>query len=102
MANPNAKAVRSSSTRYKKVLLWMKAHVEGMRALNTMRYCMDLVKARQKKSATSGGPLELLIPVCKAYTSEKSFQVCSKAIDVYGVMDTARSTRWSRPCATAR
>jgi len=88
MANPNAKAVPIiQHPDVKRVLLWMKAHVEGMRALNYYAgYCMDLAKAAGTKEERDKwqARLELLIPVCKAYTSEKSFQVCSKAIDVYG------------------
>ncbi len=88
MANPNAKAVPIiQHPDVKRVLLWMKAHVEGMRALNYYAgYCMDMVKAAGTKEERDKwqARLELLIPVCKAYSSEKSFQVCSKAIDVYG------------------
>ena len=88
MANPNAKAVPIiQHPDVKRVLLWMKAHVEGMRALNYYAgYCMDLAKAAGTKEERDKwqARLELLIPVCKAYSSEKSFQVCSKAIDVYG------------------
>ncbi len=68
-------------------LLWMKAHVEGMRAMNYYAaYCMDLaavVEDGQKRKDWQG-LVELLIPVCKAYCSDTGFLVCSKAIDVYG------------------
>ncbi|MEN6465608.1 MAG: acyl-CoA dehydrogenase [Syntrophaceae bacterium] len=88
MANPDAKAVPIiQHPDVKRVLLWMKAHIEGIRALNYYAaYCMDMAKAAVSKDERDKwqARLELLIPVCKAYSSEKAFQVCSKAIDIYG------------------
>lgn len=66
-------------------LLWMKAHVEGVRALNYFTaYCMDMERAFPEESAKWQGFVELLTPVCKAYSSDKGMEICSKAIDVYG------------------
>jgi len=68
-------------------LMWMKSHVEGLRAMNYfVAYCMD----RSKISTTSEeklyweGFLDLMTPVCKAYSSEKAVLACSYAMDVYG------------------
>ncbi|MBN1545095.1 MAG: acyl-CoA dehydrogenase [Syntrophaceae bacterium] len=68
-------------------LLWMKAHVEGMRAMNYYAaYCMDMAEIveDEKERADWSGLVELLIPVCKAYCSDTGLLVCSKAIDVFG------------------
>ncbi|MCK9364008.1 MAG: acyl-CoA dehydrogenase [Syntrophales bacterium] len=66
-------------------LLWMKAHVEGVRALNYFTaYCMDMAKANPAERDKWQGFVELLTPVCKAYSSDKGMEICSKAIDVYG------------------
>jgi alkylation response protein AidB-like acyl-CoA dehydrogenase len=68
-------------------LLWMKAHVEGIRALiYYTAYCQDMATAAKSKEERDkwSGFSEILVPVCKAYSTEKAFQVCSKAIDVYG------------------
>ncbi|MBU2055405.1 MAG: acyl-CoA dehydrogenase [Proteobacteria bacterium] len=86
MKNPDAKAVpiiRHPDVR--RDLLWMKAHVEGIRALNYFTaYCMDMAKALPAESEKWQGLVDLLTPVCKAYSSDKAMDVCSKAIDVYG------------------
>jgi len=65
----------------------MKAYVEGIRALNYFTgYCMDMatISSTEKEKERWQGLVELLIPVCKAYSSEKAQVVCSAAIDVYG------------------
>lgn len=68
-------------------LMWMKSHVEGLRALN----CYTGMQIDLKNAETEPGKMslledivELLTPVCKAYTSEVGFQVCSNAIQVLG------------------
>ena len=83
---PDAKAVPIiQHPDVRRDLLWMKAHVEGMRALNYFTaYCMDLEKAYPEEREKWHGFVELLTPVCKAYCSDKGMEVCSKAIDVYG------------------
>lgn len=88
MKNPDAKAVpiiQHPDVRRK--LLWMKAHVEGIRALIYFTgFCMDLanVSATEPEREKWHGLVELLTPVCKAYASEKAQTVCSYAIDVHG------------------
>jgi alkylation response protein AidB-like acyl-CoA dehydrogenase len=87
MKNPDAKAVPIiEHPDVRRDLLWMKAHVEGIRALNYFTaYCMDMAKAMPDKEKENWqGFVELLTPVCKAYSSDKAMEVCSKAIDVYG------------------
>jgi hypothetical protein len=68
-------------------LLWMKAYVEGLRALNYYTaFCID------KRNSTTDeheqkklyGLIEFLTPVCKSYTSDMGFQICNAAIQVFG------------------
>jgi hypothetical protein len=86
MKNPDAKAVPIiQHPDVRRDLLWMKAHVEGIRALNYFTvYCLDMAKARPEERDKWQGFVELLTPVCKAYSSDKAMEVCSKAIDIYG------------------
>jgi hypothetical protein len=63
----------------------MKAHVEGIRAMNYfVAYCMDMAKAIPAENEKWQGLVELMTPICKAYSSDKAMEVCSKAIDIYG------------------
>ncbi|MGO9138206.1 MAG: acyl-CoA dehydrogenase [Syntrophales bacterium] len=88
MKNPDAKPVPIiQHPDVKRTLLWMKAHVEGIRVLlYYTAYCFDMADISETKIEKSKwqGLAELLIPICKAYSSDKAMQVCSKAIDVYG------------------
>lgn len=88
MKNPAAKAVPIiQHPDIRRKLLTMKAYVEGLRALNYFTaFCMDMAlvsEDRQEKERWNGF-VELLTPVCKAYSSEKGLDVCSLAIDIYG------------------
>jgi len=86
MKNPDAKAVPIiEHPDVRRDLLWMKAHVEGIRAMNYfVAYCMDMARAVPAEKEKWHGLVELLTPVCKAYSSDKAMDVCSKAIDIYG------------------
>jgi alkylation response protein AidB-like acyl-CoA dehydrogenase len=88
MKNPDAKAVPIiQHPDIRRKLLWMKAHVEGIRALIYFTgFCMDLAKIAtvEEEREKWHGLVELLTPVCKAYASEKAQLICSYAIDVYG------------------
>jgi len=86
MKNPDASAVPIiQHPDVRRDLLWMKAHVEGIRAMNYfVAYCMDMAKSTPAEMEKWQGLVELLTPVCKAYSSDKAMEVCSKAIDVYG------------------
>ena len=88
MKNPDAKPVPIiQHPDVKRTLLWMKAHVEGIRVLlYYTAYCFDMADISETKidKAKWQGLAELLIPICKAYSSDKAMQVCSKAIDIYG------------------
>jgi len=68
-------------------LLWMKAYVEGLRALNYYAaYCMDLRNAETDKDAakTANGFLEFLTPISKAFSSDMAYDVCEQAIQIFG------------------
>ena len=68
-------------------LLWMKSHIEGMRAMCYFgAHCIDMHKAAtsEEEKADWEGYLDLLTPVIKAYTTDKGFLCCSLAIDVHG------------------
>lgn len=71
----------------RRMLLWMKAHVDGLRALHYFAaYCAD----RERAASENGdrikwlGLLELLTPICKAYGSDMGFRVTEQAIQTYG------------------
>jgi hypothetical protein len=71
----------------RRTLLWMKARVEGIRAMNYFTaFCMDraTISAEGPEREKWQGMAEILIPLCKAYASDKAFLICSKAIDIYG------------------
>jgi len=88
MKNPEAKAVPIiMHPDVRRDLLWMKAYVEGIRAMNYFTaYSLDMAKAgaTPEERAKYQGFAELLTPVCKAYSSDIACLVTSKAVDVYG------------------
>jgi alkylation response protein AidB-like acyl-CoA dehydrogenase len=71
----------------RRMLLWMKAHVEGMRALMYyLTWCVDKCEtltdpAEQEKYL---GILEVLTPICKAFNSDTGFKITEQAMQVYG------------------
>jgi hypothetical protein len=67
--------------------MWMKAHVEGIRALAYFGgYCMDMseISKTEEEKANWEGYLELLTPIIKSYSTDKGLLICSAAMDVYG------------------
>lgn len=71
----------------RRMLLWMKAQVDSMRALMYYTtYCQDMkaVAATEEDRAKWDGLFELLTPICKAYNSDMGFRVCETAIQIYG------------------
>ncbi len=68
-------------------LLGMKAFVDGLRALNYYTaYCIDMRNAALDESEKKDydSVVDLLTPLCKAYSSIKGFDVCSNAMNVFG------------------
>ena len=68
-------------------LLWMKSHIEGIRAMCYFAAsCMDLCRTSktEEEFADGFGFLELITPIIKAYSTDKGFLICSMAMDIYG------------------
>jgi alkylation response protein AidB-like acyl-CoA dehydrogenase len=88
MKNPDAKSVSIiQHPDVRRDLMWMKSYVEGIRAMNYFAgYCMDMAGtgATKEEQEKWNGFVELLTPLCKAFSSDRGFEVCNKAIDVYG------------------
>ncbi|NOX33680.1 MAG: acyl-CoA dehydrogenase [Deltaproteobacteria bacterium] len=71
----------------KRMLLKMKSYVEGMRSLiYYIAFCFDKeqTSADKKEALHYANLIEILTPVVKAYTSEKGFDVCVDAMQVFG------------------
>ncbi|MEO7733289.1 MAG: acyl-CoA dehydrogenase [Kofleriaceae bacterium] len=75
----------------RRMLLDMKARVEGLRALAVkLTMHVDHVNAINKTNGDKAlaeyhnGQVDLLVPLIKAYGSDQSFQICATAIQVYG------------------
>lgn len=73
----------------RRMLLEVKAHVEGIRAL-IVKLAMHTDKAKMlagkddDQAAYHKGQVELLTPLVKAYGSEQAFRLCAQALQVYG------------------
>ncbi len=71
----------------RQMLLWMKAQVEGMRSFvyYAGRWFDRLMVADNEADREKyQGLADLLTPVVKAYCSDKAFEVCTRAVQVYG------------------
>jgi alkylation response protein AidB-like acyl-CoA dehydrogenase len=86
-ASPRVNIIEHPDVR--RMLLEMKAKVEGVRAL-VMKLASHQDRAIQlsgkddEKAAYHRGQVELLTPLVKAYATDTSFEVCAEAIQVYG------------------
>ncbi|EPX59610.1 Acyl-CoA dehydrogenase [Cystobacter fuscus DSM 2262] len=86
-AAPRAAIIEHADVR--RMLLEMKAHVEGIRAL-IVKLAMHTDKAHQlagkddTQAAYHRGQVELLTPLVKSYASDQSFRLCAQAIQVFG------------------
>ena len=71
----------------RRMLLWMKAHVDGMRSfLYYVGSCFDRVATSTDPETKDRhqGMIEVLTPVIKAYCTDRAFEVCTQAVQVYG------------------
>jgi alkylation response protein AidB-like acyl-CoA dehydrogenase len=71
----------------RRVLLTMKAYVEGMRSLlYYIAFCADNIQVSEKEDekAKYQGLIDLLIPIAKGYVTDKAFDVCHLGMQVYG------------------
>ena len=87
MLNPEAQKVTiSQHPDVKRMLLWMKSYVEGMRMLVYFLAhninLAELLEGDEKKEAEA--MVEILIPICKAGCTDSSLYVTSEAVQVYG------------------
>lgn len=68
-------------------LLIMKSYVEGMRTLlYFVGYCNDMIAISDDQVVKDKyqGLIEILTPIAKGYVTDKAFEVCNHAIQVYG------------------
>ncbi len=86
--DPNAKSISIiGHPDVRRMLTWMKAHVDGMRSLiYYTSACFDKIEVAENETdrQLAAGMTELLTPVIKAYCAEKGFDVCVEAIQVFG------------------
>jgi hypothetical protein len=83
--SPSVPIIRHPDVR--RMLLWMKAHVEGMRSfVYYVGECLENVQLAEtdEKKAFYQGFAELFTPVVKAYCTDRGFEVCVQAMQVYG------------------
>ncbi len=86
--NPDAKSV--SIMRHPDVrrqLMMMKVYVEGMRSLlYFVQYCADMAihAPTQEEKDKYQGFVEVLTPIAKGYVTDRSFEICSTGMQIYG------------------
>ena len=71
----------------KRMLLKMKSYVEGLRSLvYYIAFCFDKkeMTSDEKEAEHYSNLVEILTPLVKAYSSEKGFDVCVEAMQVFG------------------
>ena len=88
MMNPEAKSVTIiNHPDVRRQLMEMKVYVEGMRSLlYYVNFCADMAanaESEEEKSRYQGF-VEVLTPVAKGYVTDRSFEVCSQGVQVYG------------------
>jgi len=82
---PQVPIIRHPDVR--RMLMWIKAHVEGMRSLI---YFVSTALDKRACAASDTereyhqGLIDLLTPVIKSYCSERGFEICVEAMQVYG------------------
>jgi alkylation response protein AidB-like acyl-CoA dehydrogenase len=84
---PRARIIEHADVR--RMLIDMKARVEGIRALAVkLTRHQDAVRAFTGKDETQAayhqGQVDLLVPLVKAYGSDQGFRICENAIQTYG------------------
>ncbi len=71
----------------RRMLLTMKAYVEGMRSLlYYVGYCEDMktISEDDARKDKYQGIIDVLIPIAKGYVTDKAFDVCNLGMQVYG------------------
>ncbi len=71
----------------RRMLISMKSYVEGMRSLlyyaGYLTDQMAVIDDAEEKERLQG-LLDLLIPICKGYVTDRAFEVCSTGVQVFG------------------
>ncbi|WP_394822439.1 acyl-CoA dehydrogenase [Pendulispora albinea] len=91
----------------RRMLLDMKARVEGIRALAVkLAHHLDMVRVLEdedaEKAAYHQGQVDLLVPLVKAYGSDQAFRVCELAIQTYGGAGYTRDYPVEQYCRDAK
>ncbi len=71
----------------RRMLMTMKIYVESLRSLSYfIAFCIDGIATSSdpEEKKRLQGIIDFLIPIAKAYTTDRSFDVCSLAVQVYG------------------
>jgi alkylation response protein AidB-like acyl-CoA dehydrogenase len=71
----------------RRMLLTMKAYVEGMRSLlYYVGMCDDRINVADsdEEKAKYKGLIDLLIPIAKGYVSDRAFDVCNLGVQIFG------------------
>jgi hypothetical protein len=71
----------------RRMLTWMKAHVEGMRSMIFfVAACLETAEKGTEPAAAAKakGLVDLLTPVVKAYCAQRGHEVCVQAMQVHG------------------
>jgi hypothetical protein len=68
------------------MLMWMKSHVEALRAMVFLcAYAIDRKKSSEGGDAEKwGGIMEFMVPVLKAFGTDTGFRITETAMQVYG------------------
>lgn len=71
----------------RRMLLWMKSYVEGMRSLiyyTAFLFDKEACAADKEDREHALGLIELLTPIIKSYCTDRGFECCVQAMQVYG------------------
>jgi len=71
----------------RRMLMIMKVYVESLRSLMYyVAFCIDRIATSTdaEEKTRLQGIIDFLIPIAKAYTTDRSFDVCSLGVQVYG------------------
>jgi alkylation response protein AidB-like acyl-CoA dehydrogenase len=82
---PSVPIIRHPDVR--RMLMIMKVYVEALRSLSLyIAYCFDAIATSDDpdEKARLQGIVDFLIPIAKAYTTERSLEVCDLGIQVFG------------------
>lgn len=82
---PSVPIIRHPDVR--RMLMIMKVHVESLRSLSIyIAHCFDRIATSDDPDEQTRlqGIIDFLIPIAKAYTTERSLEVCDLAVQVHG------------------